>query len=195
MTDPHPLATALKAFIDQTTHVGDLTQETLAKVASAVDLFPLAPDEYVDVKRIPTGIMTFQGLMDYLKQIQAKIRTRPPSVSNQEWEVAQKGELKLYKLLVCGIHAVSAYTAQNPGPNLNLPVSQVSDATIIHAATNAPAGLSQSGTTLWRATFSGAVPRTKACMNTIYFLLSRDSAGDPPEIVDPEDAIEDQEDA
>jgi hypothetical protein len=192
MAAPHPLATALKTFIDQKTHVGDLTQDTLAKVASAVDLFPLAPDEYVDVKRIPTNIMTFQGLMDYLKEIQGKIRTRPPSVSNQEWEVAQKGELKLYKLLVCGIHAVSAYTAQTPGPDLNLPVSQVSDATIIHAATSAPAGLSQSGTTLWRATFSGAVPRTKACMNTIYFLLSKDSGVVPPGIVDPDAAGKNQ---
>lgn len=184
MADTHPLATALKTFIDQTTNVGNLTPETLAKVASAVDLFPLAPDEYVDVKRIPKNIMTFQSLMDYLKEIQGKIRTRPPSVSNQEWEVAQKGELKLYKLLVCGLHAISAYTAQNPVPNLDLPVTQVSDATIIHAATHAPAGLSQSGTTLWRATFSGAVPRTKACMNTLYFLLSRDNEVAPPEPAD-----------
>jgi hypothetical protein len=170
-----------------------LTQETLDKVRSAAELFPLAPDEYVDVKRLPGNIRTFQGLIDYLKTIQAKIRTRPPGVSNQEWEVAQKGELKLYKLLVCGIHAISAYTAQTPGPDLYLPLSQVSDATILYAATRAPAGLSQSGTKLWSATFSGAVPRTRACVNTIYYLLSRDSEGPTAGVVDPDPAEQSQD--
>ena len=193
MASPHALSAALKIFIDQTSHVGNLSQETLAKITSAVDLFPLAPDEYVDVKRIPAGIVTFEGLMDHLKSIQAKIRTRPPSVSNQEWEVAQKGELKLYKLLVCGIHAISAYTAQNPAPNLDLPLTQVSDATIMYATTNAPAGLSQSGTKLWSATFSGAVPRTKACMNALYYLLSRDNEAGVPEVVETEPAGQGQD--
>jgi hypothetical protein len=175
MDEPHTLASDLKAFIDASRNVGNLNTETLALLIAAKELFQLAPDAYIDVKRIPPNVRTIQGLFDYLQAIQAKIKTRPPGVSNQDYDVAQRGELKLYKLLVCAIHAIAAYLGQDFMPDLERPLNQIADDTIAHARTNAPAGLSQSGTTLWNATFSGAVPRTKACVNIVYYLLSRNS--------------------
>jgi len=174
MAEAHRLANDLKAFIEVSSPVGNLSEDTLAKVVSATNMFPLAPDEYVDVKRIPQTVTTFQHLVDYLTTIQTKIKSRPPGKSNQDWDVAQKGELKLYKLLVCGLHAIAAYTAQGDAVDLDRPLNEVSDDTIAYARATPPGGLSQNGTTLWNATFSGAVPRTKACVNTIYYLLSRE---------------------
>jgi len=191
--ETHALAHRLKTFMDANSHVDSISAEAMQKLAAAVEEFQLAPDALIDVKRLPSSVVDFQTLVDYLLAIKKKISDRPAGTDNQNWEVAKSGELKLYKLFACGMHAVNGYLTQDPAPNLGKDIQAVGNDVFAYGGTNAPDGLSSSGVTLWKATFDSPAPRTHTCLRTILFMLrhhvdlplpasSENPSSQPPEI-------------
>jgi len=178
--EAHALAQRLKTFMDAGTHVDGISDDAMQKLAAAVEEFQLAPDALIDVKRLPPTVVNFQSLVDYLLTIKRKISDRPANTDNQSWEVAKRGELKLYKLFACGMHAVSGYLTQNPVPNLAKDIQAVGNDVFVYGGTHAPDGLSASGVKLWKATFDSPAPRTHTCIRTVLFMLKHHVAAPVP---------------
>jgi hypothetical protein len=154
-----------------------LTDELKAKLKAAVEEFILAPDDYIDVRRLPVTVKTLADLINYLKSIKDKLSKRDNKVKTEDWEVAKSGELKLYKLYVCGLNAVHSYLTGKP--TWDVEVSKFSSDVITAAPSNKPPGLSAAGQTLWTKTFEGSPPRTTAVVNSIIFFLMLEARNTP----------------
>jgi len=190
MSVTHAIAEALTTFTVENNHVGAIPDHVMAKLATAIEDFKLSPDALIDVKRLPANVDTFDALVTYLKTVKEKIGNRPADKSNKEWEVAQRGELKLYKLYVCAIHAVHGYLNQEPAPDLNRDISVVAGEAFTYGSTNPPAGLADNGTKLWKATFTAPGIRTHSCVRLVLYMLQDDNTAAP---IAPVPAAEGQE--
>jgi hypothetical protein len=130
----------------------------------------------IDVGRLPPSVQSFSALVDHLRAVKKQIAERPSGVETADWDVAKRGDLKLYKLFICAIHATHAYLTKEADVALDRPLATVAQDIITAAPGNAPEGLSKGGQDLWTATFSGAVPRTSSCVKALLFLLHKDSS-------------------
>jgi hypothetical protein len=150
------LSTAVKTHFASTT--GRLTRFTTAwstELKNAADEFNLAPDYWIDIKRIPATVTDLPTLLTYLRLLKDEI-------SNPRADTATSGRLKLYKLIVCMIHALNSYLATNPPFGVSAAVF-VTNA-MAHGLANPPQGLSENGTKMWTATFDAANIRAQHCM-------------------------------
>jgi hypothetical protein len=169
------LVNQVLTYKGSTTPVGNLSTAVRDAVRNAVAKFPLAPDESADVKRLPTTVTSFTSLVTHLEAIQNKIKSRDNKVKTEDWDVAKSGDLKLYKLTVCCIHALSTYLSGTP--NYTLTPAGFKDACLTSARANAPEGMSQKATTLWNKTFEVGNPRVAVLMIVIILLCSTESQG------------------
>jgi hypothetical protein len=145
----------------------------IADLLSAVNEFALAPDELVDIGRLPVGVVSLKTLVDYLKTIQTEMGKRDPKVKTEDWSMAKSGQLRLYKLFVCAIHALSGYIDDTPDWTKSLAV--FADGIVLWAPNHPPAGMSEKGTKMWSNTFSPTSPRTKMVLVTLIMFCIRDS--------------------
>jgi hypothetical protein len=183
VTSKHALITAVANFVTAQTQIGALPDHVLDMLIEAKKAFELAPDESIDIGRLPPNITDFETLVTYLKTIKDRIGNRPSGVKNEDWELAKSGELKIYKLFVCCIHAVNSYVNNVSNFDGTKRLDDVTTDVINNAPTAAPEGLSENGRKLWAATFSGAVPRTRAVMKTLIYLLHE--RGQRPAVLSP----------
>jgi len=167
------LVNQVLTYRSSTNTVGTLSTAVVDAVRNAVTKFPLAPDDSADVKRLPTTVTSFTSLVAHLEGIQNKIKSRDNKVKTEDWDVAKSGELKLYKLSVCCIHALSTYLAGNP--NYSLTPVGFKDACFTSARANAPESMSQKATTLWNKTFEVGNPRVALLMIAIILLCVTES--------------------
>jgi hypothetical protein len=88
------------------------------------------------------------------------------------------GSLKLYKLSVCCLHAITAWhTARGiTTGTIQALVNSICD----HASRNTPPELGQGGGKLWSATFGGGVSRTKSILALILNYATAPPPGNPP---------------
>lgn len=170
------------SYVDAAGETGVFSDAAQQALTDAKALFELAPDEYIDVGRLPTSVFNLPTLVDYLKTIKQKLENRDNKVENKDWDVAKSGELRLYKLFVCNIHALESYI--NSG-NVDYAVNPTTfaSAACTYGKTNPPKGLSEKGSTMWNKTYGDSQPRTQATMRALVFLCRKTIAKpdeDPP---------------
>lgn len=147
---------------------------TIAALKTATVEFALAPDEFIDIGRLPSTVFDLQTLLGYLKVVKNKLLARDTKVKTGDWEVAKSGELKLYKLYVCAIHAMSSYASS--GANYDQTPSEFCKSIAAHARSHPPDGLGKNGSTLWEKTFGNVEPRVLAVLKSlVYFCEGKKS--------------------
>lgn len=174
MATTHAVVAKVKAESGTNAVVGSIAAPTVAKLYDAKEEFALAPDEYIDVGRLPPVVVGLDSLITYLRSVKAKLSARDNKVKTEDWEVAKSGELKLYKLFTCCIHGLHYYISSSPDESISL--TDYTKAVISAALAHAPSGLSASGTTLWQKTFDQTYPRTQAVMRTLIVFCKEDTA-------------------
>jgi hypothetical protein len=170
------IVSSVKAYVGRGGGIGTFSADVLDALREATEKFLLAPDEFVDVGRLPASVTNLSTLFQYLTSIQQKLSTRDNKVKNEDWEVAKSGELRLYKLYVCAIHALYAFI--NAGYDSNANASIFAEALVTFARSNTPPGLAENGATLWKKAFEGSQPRTLAVVKSLLYFCMR-SAGSP----------------
>lgn len=167
------LATDLKArvraYIAAAGGVGEFSDDTKAALADAKAMFELAPDPFIDTARLPTSVTSLFTLVDYLQTIKSKLEKRDNVVDNKDWDVAKSGELRLYKLFVCNIHALSSFI-EDGNPDYTVNTNLFAQAACLHGKANPPVGLSTKGNTMWTKTYEDTQIRTVATMKTLIYL-------------------------
>lgn len=163
----------VKAHLAITTTISPFSPGVISKLTNAQGEFMLAPDEYIDVGRLPSNIISLDTLFNYLRAIQLKLANRDNKVKNEDWDVAKSGELKLYKLYVCAIHALSAYLKDTP--NFTVSTSDFAGAVVSHARSHPPPNLAKNGATLWTKTFDVGQSRTVAVMVSLLYFCSQEA--------------------
>lgn len=136
----------------------------LQLLATAIEDFNLAPDVWIDVKRLPVTVVDFPSLVAFLKTVKTEIGT-----NNEETKTS--GRIRLYKLFTCCIHGLHAY-CQTGLPN-NPTVAAVTAGAMAHAGANEPGGLSANALKLWQNTFANAPARTRSVMKTLVYFMAR----------------------
>jgi hypothetical protein len=149
--------------------------ETLQKLADASTEFALAPDEFIDVGRLPPAVQTLDALIDHLKTIKVKLLGRDAEVLNKNWDVAKEGSLRLYKLFACCIAALQIYVSQTPYPSTVVTMGVFAENCCAHARIDKPPGLANKGAKLWEKTFEQGTSRTLAVMKALIFFCVRDT--------------------
>jgi hypothetical protein len=176
MSKDHSIVIKTKAAVSTDAVVGPFSQTVKDLIKEGVEQFELAPDEYVDVSRLPPSVNTLRDLYAHLKSIQTQLSSRDNKVKNEDWDVAKRGDLRLYKLYVCGLHAMHGYI--NSATATPAKFGDYVSAVIAHGRTNKPKGLAGRGSTLWDKTFAETQPRTRAVISSILFFMQE--AGVPP---------------
>lgn len=171
------LINQVKAHVTANAAVQAIHPDVRAKLEAAVSEFMLAPDEFVDVGRLPSSVVDLDSLFTFLRTIQQKLASRDNRVANADWEVAKSGELRLYKLYVCGIHALHTYV--NGTPDFTKDPSAFCEAVMTHARGNPPANLAKNGTTLWNKTFEGTQPRTLSVLKSLLYFCRQPAVQSP----------------
>jgi hypothetical protein len=167
------LVSLVKAAAADGARLNPFPTSVIASLQAAVDEFQLAPDDHIDVGRLPTSVVSLTTLFAYLRSIQSKLSARDPKVKTEDWDVAKSGELRLYKLYVCAIHALHSYLSDSPDHTVNC--SRFVEAVQTHARINPPKALSKNGSTLWAKTFDGTSPRTLSVITSLIYFCSRAS--------------------
>jgi hypothetical protein len=172
------LAVGLKAHVISFLGTGGgvlpFSKEVLDGLSDAKSMFELAPDAFIDTARLPSSVVGLSTLVQYLKTIKDKLEKRDNATANKDWDVAKSGELRLYKLFACNIHALSDYITKGK-PNYNLAPILFSDAARMYGKANPPDGLSLKGKTMWEKTYGDGQPRTAASMKTLVYLCKFES--------------------
>jgi hypothetical protein len=153
------------------------------KLRKASEDFSLAPDEFVDVNRLPPGVNDLDSLFNHLRSIKVKLQNRDQKTKNADWDVAKDGSLRQYKLFACALNALHDYVGGSPNYNVNL--TAFVDAACLHARSNAPSDLAKNGKILWEKTFEAGTPRTVAVMKTIVYFCQKETADDASKAVPP----------
>jgi len=179
--------TALKASVvsavGRQSQLPTFSAEVLKLLVDAAEEFELSPDEFIDVIRLPSSVVTLPALIDHLRSTKVKLEERDSKVKNEDWDVAKAGLLRQYKLFACSLKALTVYLADSPV--YNVPISVFTAEVIKHAVANKPATLAKNGKILWEKTFEDGTPRTVAVMRTIIYLCLKEtnsptSAAPPP---------------
>jgi hypothetical protein len=171
------LVSSVKAH-NETASLGPAFSEELkAQLKDAVDQFTLAPDQFIDVGRLPATVVDLPTLVQYLKTVQDRLANRPNDVKNSDWDVAKTGALRLYKLYVCCIHALHSYVSQGTPPNYNVSPADFASGAIAHGRGQIPQGMSTDGSKMWAKTFEGGQPRTFAVMSSLIYLCTETTVG------------------
>lgn len=174
MVEAKDLKGRVISYIGAGGKIGHFSDSTKKKLVDAKALFELAPDEYIDTGRLPSSVTSLSTLVDYLKTIKEKLAKRDNAVENKDWNVAKSGQLRLYKLFVCNIHALSDY-ASDDSANFQVAAGVLAVAACGFGKANPPVGLSAKGKTMWDKTYGDSQPRTIATMKTLVFLCKDDS--------------------
>jgi hypothetical protein len=155
--------------------IPQFTGDVISQLEDAAEEFSLAPDEWIDVKRLPAGVVDLPSLINHLRAIQNQLGSRPSDVKTADWDVAKSGSLRLYKLAVCCITGLVSYIDASPIWNVSIKVFVA--ACMMHAKANAPGNLAAKGKTLWTKTFEDGSPRTVSVMTALVFLCHGSSTG------------------
>lgn len=162
------LLNTLKNAVQDTTQI-DLTQASITReLASLCEEFNLAPDEYVDVKRMPSTVTDLESLKTYLVSIRDKLTKIDDAEKKGKADVVKNGELKLYKLCVCCLHGLSSYLTGGTGGSKT--IQEISSEAINHARANKPVNLGANGSKLWESTFAQNAVRTKNIMTCVVIM-------------------------
>jgi hypothetical protein len=172
------LAVGLKAHVISFLGTGGgvlpFSKEVLDGLSDAKSMFELAPDAFIDTARLPSSVVSLSTLVQYLKTIKDKLEKRDNATANKDWDVAKSGELRLYKLFACNIHALSDYITKGK-PDFSLAPILFADAARMYGKANPPDGLSLKGRTMWEKTYGDGQPRTAASMKTLVYLCKFES--------------------
>jgi hypothetical protein len=172
------LLTAVRAYAESTaafdakvldTHIEEILDQ-------AVLQFNLAPDLFVDVGRLPASVQNLPALITYLKEIQAKLSKKDNKTKTDEWEVAKSGELRLYKLYVCCLHALREWGKTSPSWPKTTNAAGVATLVCTHARTTVPSTLGGKAKILWEKTFASEAGRTVKVMISILYLCTQTPA-------------------
>lgn len=170
----HELKARVKEKVAANGGIRMFSQQVEKELKDALATFELAPDPYIETVRLPIGVVDLQSLVAFLKTIKEKLSKRDNNVKTADWEVAKTGELRLYKLFVCCIHALSSYIGASPA--WDVPMQDFVKAAVSFGRANSPADLTSSGKTMWTKTFEEPCPRTVASMTTLVFFCNTPSA-------------------
>lgn len=172
------LLTQVRAYSAETTHVDpDMFAPHIHTILqNAVLKFNLAPDLYVDVGRLPATVDTLTALVDYLGEIGEKLSKKDNKTKNEEWETAKSGELRLYKLYVCCIHALYAFLGNSEPKDSDETPGLLSQKVCAYARTNVPGDLGGNAKKLWEKTFASESSRTVKVMLSLIYLCSHTAA-------------------
>lgn len=159
----------------------------LEALRSATEEFNLAPDDWIDVKRLPPAITTLSELVNYLKGVRTELEK--PSQ-----ETMESGRLRLYKLFVCCIHGLHGYLTA--APEFDVDTSAFASSAMVYAKGHPPPGLSNNGQKLWGKTFESESGRPYSCMCALIAFLQSDGADSrpPPSKPPPPDDDDEEED-
>jgi hypothetical protein len=167
MTD---LKAQVKLSLAAAGKVSAFAVQVTKELTDAVSDFDLAPDPFIETARLPSGVIDLKSLIDYLKSVKLKLSKRENGVATVDWDVAKSGELRLYKVFACCIHALAGYLAGQV--DWTLEFKEFVNVVVSHGRVNPPENLSQSGQTMWTKTFEQPCPRTIASMTTLVYLCS-----------------------
>jgi len=173
----HATAAAIREFIDDNENFARISDDVLQMLTDANENFALAPDEFLIIKRLPPTVTNLTTLIAYLSSIKNRLENRPTNISNQDWDVAQSGQLKQYKMYACAIHAVVSYAAQQGNRNAVQRVVVLADACIAHGRQNPPTGMSANGSRMWEASFSPTSRHMGVVMKSLLFFIRAEMNG------------------
>lgn len=132
----------------------------------SVDLFPLAPDEFVDVKRMPAKVVDMTSLVAYMTEIKTLME-------EDKAEASKSGKTKLYKLVACCMHVIKNMIGQ--GLIMQEETLTVAETGMKLGRAEPPEGLSEKGKKLWEKTFEATNARTKTVMCMVLYFISGNS--------------------
>ena len=149
--------------------------EFLEYLGGLVEEFNIAPDVWIDVKRLPVSVNSWQSLSAYMRGLRAQ-------VENKTEAIQAAGLVKLYKLLLCCIHGLHGYLRATDGPTYPISKGDMIFNAMRHANVHPPAGLSEKALKLWRATFEGSPARPTCIMATLVYLMYDDEYDDEGDV-------------
>jgi len=172
------LVNQVRAHVTNGVPPGAFHPDVLTALLDATTEFPLAPDEFVDVGRLPPAVVDLATLFAHLRSIKQKLAAKSSEVKTVDWEVAKSGELRLYKLYICALHALHSFLGT--AYDATLTPNDFALAAIAFAQTNPPADLAEKGTKLWQKTFDGTSSRCLAVMKSLLYFCSQTAANIAP---------------
>jgi hypothetical protein len=177
------LATEVITYIDQNKEIGAFSKAVLEALRNGKSEFNIAPDEAIDVKRLPKTVVDLPSLLTYIKDIRSEISAEEPGADKAKSAVATSGKLKVYKLAICTIFALSTYLDDVEWKPQT--VKDLCKNVMMHAKENAPAGMSDGGKKMWSAIYDKpeASPRNVMFTRAVIYLCRDKKTGpsDKPE--------------
>lgn len=159
------------AFVTQGGPYGILGDDVLDALRLATDEFALAPDEFIDVRRLPPGVVNLTSLVDYLRTIRTALQNRDTKTKLADSDVAKSGQLRTYKMYVCAIYALSDFL--DGQPDYTLAPAKFAETVILHGRANEPPGLAKNGKVLWEKSFADGNPRMISVVKSLLFFAKR----------------------
>jgi hypothetical protein len=141
--------------------------EFLEYLGGMVEEFNIAPDVWIDVKRLPVSVDSWNSLRQYMRGLRTQ-------VENKSEAIQAAGLVKLYKLLLCCIHGLHAYLRAPDGPTYPIARGDMVTSAMRHASIHPPVGLSDRAMKLWKATFEGSPSRPTCIMATLIYFMYDD---------------------
>jgi len=172
MVAGNSLTAAVRATAsDNATVINPPSAAFTALLDQAVDEFNLAPDTWIDIKRLPASITNMKTLIDHIRKIGEEIK-------NPTEQTRTSGRLRLYKLTVCCIHGLKATLgAVTPATQT---ISAYIDECLSYSRNHIPVGLSERGKKLWVATFEDGNARTRNVMSLLVHFMHSDLVDQSP---------------
>lgn len=155
---------------------GKFADDILEILAQGADDFALGPDEFVDVLRLPKSVISLPTLMDHLLSIKAQLGSRDNKISTEDWDVAKRGDLRLYKMFACAIHALNDYLQTSP--DFGLSIMNFAEQAVAYGRVHPPPGLAKGGLKMWTSNFEAPCPRLISCMATLVFFCKSNGISD-----------------
>jgi hypothetical protein len=130
--------------------------------------FALVADPNVDVARLPASVVNLETLIAYLRSIKADMERENGSREASDADTKQPaykttGKLKQYKQFACAISAANMFLSGG-ATTTGHTRSELSTLIFNHGRDNPPAGLSDNGTTMWKANFDVNNSRSENCL-------------------------------
>jgi hypothetical protein len=162
------LAERVVAFVaDRGTFKVRPPDEFLEYLGGMVEEFNIAPDVWIDVKRLPISVDSWNSLRQYMRGLRTQVENKTEAIQNA-------GLVKLYKLLLCCTHALSTYLRAPDGPTYPMIRADMVTNAMRHATMHPPVGLSDKAMKLWKATFEGSPSRPTCIMATLVYFMYDD---------------------
>jgi hypothetical protein len=167
---------ALKLWLASNMDFPGISGPALEELMKTVSDFPVMPDEFQMIQRLPDHITNIPELRAYLTGLREQMAVHTDKEAMRNSEFAKLGNLKQFKVYTTCVFAVHAW-ASNLGLVIVTPtVAQACDQAWEHAKLNKPAGLSVGGGKMWDNYFHDSNSKVKNALRQVIKLACNTAA-------------------